>query len=1044
MHISGFKMASADSSLEEIFTSDIDESAVNALVGSLEAHLASQTVGVQPGQVSTNSVGNNHVGSATISTTNVLQSKSAQQAQKPGTNGNSNSLSNSPLNAVDQAKNSASTQPVTINSVVVSSVGATPTAVATPTTKPQAQVSTATPTTCVRIITLPTASGRQVLATQNLANVNLLQNVTKSVTMPSTTPVIGARTVVSNVNAPGTVMASTTNVNTSSTPTVLRIVTTQGIQTNVSTTVPTTSAHSLNTKISTPGKLTVREQLAQAQQNSVTKPQQSIPQHVIIKQEPKVQTQQTIAVPQSTMTAVKSTVSNSPQYVTVNVGGQGTITLPSTALSGSTTRVITTTHPQMQQKLAPRVVSTPIRIAAVPQAIAPRPAGVTVPPGMNLPQGMVLVKQEGGGVQLIPNAAVAGALQPRPNVTSPATYRFTTVQPGTQVVTAQPQQVSVQQSTGQPQVVQSVVPQGAVQKTATSQSATTQHIQTATPIVIGVQHVQKAMSAASAHSASATASPIVTMASATHGAASTSVTVATTTMTGSRPVAHVVPATATAAGVTNVNAASTTVPVTQQSIPVSQSAMENVKKCRNFLTTLIKLASNQPPETIKNVKELVQSLIDDKIQPEEFTLQLQKELKSSPQPYLVPFLKRSLPLLRQTLHKTPIQGLRPPNLLTINTTSMVTGPAVTTVSSGAITTAAPATVTITQQQFEQLQKQKHVQQIKLQPDQLIKAHQQVKPQVPGIRHIVVSQHGTTSGVMTTANQLTALKQIKGRTAITTVASTPSSHKDKSKYSSTFRDDDDINDVASMAGVNLSEESARILATNAEFIGTQVRSCKDEQFLHMSPLQRKLAEIAKKHGLDEPSSEICNMVSHATQERLKNLIGKLALIAQHRMEIYKNDSRYDVTSDVKSKLKFLEQLDALERKRHDEQEREMLLRAAKSRSRQEDPEQLRLKQRAKEMQMMEMEQMRKRDANQTALLAIGPRKKRKLDSPIPGSSSSTMTQGSNGNGSGSSTSTMSSRPQLKRVKRVNLRDLIFLMEQERETKKSALLYKAFLK
>uniref|UniRef100_H3DQY1 TAFH domain-containing protein n=1 Tax=Tetraodon nigroviridis TaxID=99883 RepID=H3DQY1_TETNG len=78
---------------------------------------------------------------------------------------------------------------------------------------------------------------------------------------------------------------------------------------------------------------------------------------------------------------------------------------------------------------------------------------------------------------------------------------------------------------------------------------------------------------------------------------------------------------------------------------------ENVKKCKNFLATLIKLAShNSPsPDTSKNVKALVQDLLDAKIEPEEFTTRLQAELKSSPQPYLIPFLKKSLPALRQSL-----------------------------------------------------------------------------------------------------------------------------------------------------------------------------------------------------------------------------------------------------------------------------------------------------------------------------------------------------------------------------------------------------------
>lgn len=59
-----------------------------------------------------------------------------------------------------------------------------------------------------------------------------------------------------------------------------------------------------------------------------------------------------------------------------------------------------------------------------------------------------------------------------------------------------------------------------------------------------------------------------------------------------------------------------------------------------------------------------------------------------------------------------------------------------------------------------------------------------------------------------------------------------------------RDDDDINDVAAMGGVNLIEESQKILASNAEIVGTQIRSCKDESFLFPSALQRKIHSIGK--------------------------------------------------------------------------------------------------------------------------------------------------------------------------------------------------------
>lgn len=65
-----------------------------------------------------------------------------------------------------------------------------------------------------------------------------------------------------------------------------------------------------------------------------------------------------------------------------------------------------------------------------------------------------------------------------------------------------------------------------------------------------------------------------------------------------------------------------------------------------------------------------------------------------------------------------------------------------------------------------------------------------------------------------------------------------------KYVSDDRDDDDINDVASMAGVNLSEESANILATNSGLVGAVTHSCKDEAFLSCAVLQRRMLEISE--------------------------------------------------------------------------------------------------------------------------------------------------------------------------------------------------------
>lgn len=132
------------------------------------------------------------------------------------------------------------------------------------------------------------------------------------------------------------------------------------------------------------------------------------------------------------------------------------------------------------------------------------------------------------------------------------------------------------------------------------------------------------------------------------------------------------------------------------------------------------------------------------------------------------------------------------------------------------------------------------------------------------------------------------------------------------WNNVHRDDDDINDVASMAGVNLSEESANILATTSELVGMVTHSCKDEAFLSTSLLQRRMLEIGenqkihsqrtvcphshlprhtltrhagslpgRKYGVTDLGAEVVKYVSHATQQRLQNLLEKVSLVAQQR-------------------------------------------------------------------------------------------------------------------------------------------------------------------
>ncbi|XP_069164935.1 transcription initiation factor TFIID subunit 4 isoform X1 [Procambarus clarkii] len=532
--------------------------------------------------------------------------------------------------------------------------------------------------------------------------------------------------------------------------------------------------------------------------------------------------------------------------------------------------------------------------------------------------------------------------------------------------------------------------------------------------------------------------------------ATTTTTIATQAVTAGTPTS-ITQGTTVTGSIVAPTLTTATPPTTHASQPASVGSQtisaESAKtKCKNFLATLLKLANEQRAPVARNVRNLIQGLIDGRVEPEAFTEELQKDLNSSPQPCLVPFLKKTLPYLRLSLarQELTIDGVRPPPLSAVTTVPGVTTviPAmsvarpVAPTTSGTVRMVAPTTVssaTVVQRSVNTTPAPtrvvaQQVQQVRVQGGKTV---------VTTVRQNTAAATATTSTTNATVNSIpTATKTITVNKAL------PTKDKDKTKdklysysssYSSSGAADDDINDVAAMGGVNLGEESQRILDSTG-FVGTQIRSCKDENFLLSSPLTERIRQICSKYGLDDAPKDVVALVSHATQERLKTIVEKLAVISDHRLDIIKADSRYEVRQDVKGQLRFLEELDKMEKKRKDERERDMLMRAAKSRSKSEDPEQAKLKAKAKEMQRVEMEEMRQRDANRTALNALqGPKKKPKLDLSM-------VDDGATFSG----TFTQKSMPLRPRIKRVNMRDLMFLMEQEKELNKSALLYRSYLK
>ncbi|XP_035633321.1 transcription initiation factor TFIID subunit 4 isoform X2 [Oncorhynchus keta] len=697
----------------------------------------------------------------------------------------------------------------------------------------------------------------------------------------------------------------------------------------------------------------------------------------------------------------------SPSSVAVSAGSHIIMAeAPKTSIQTASCAV---TNPSFQS--APRA-STPVTVAASPggsrsiaqQVLAPRhPQTSPNQPNVQniqLPPGMVLVRSESGQLLMIHQQTLAqmqsqsqsqGVMAPRPATpTSTPPFQITSVQaPGTPILTRQVTPTTI-------------IKQGSPVPTSAPVTTTLQK----PPVTTTLQRPPVLQS------------PMIVVGAAAGTSMGTALSGATQR-------------TVTASPGTTVTLATET--------------MENVKKCKNFLSTLIKLASSgkQSSETAANVKDLVKDLLEGKIEVEDFTNRLYRELNSSPQPYLVPFLKRSLPALRQlTPDSTAFiqhSGLQQQASATTPTTVVLDSPALR-----------PAAPNIRPHLQSVISKQGLTTPMVLQPRQqgAMVRPLQMTPMVtlrgpPPHSHIMLGQPQVQLKQLQTVpvvnpGVLTGSKSSPGAASLATVA-----QKNKLKEAGgTFRDDDDINDVASMAGVNLSEESARILATNSELVGAVTRSCKDEAFLHTSTLTSRILEIGKKFGVSDLGPEVVNYVSHASQTRLQNLLEKVSEVAQQRNINFKEDSRYEQTSDMRAQIKFFEQLDQMEKQRKEEQEREILMKAAKSRSRQEDPEQLRLKQKAKEMQQQELFQLRQKEANLTALAAIGPRKKRKMEAAA--AAAGAEGSGSSPAASGSGSSGASRQFIRQRITRVNLRDLLFCLENERDTSHSHLLYKGFLK
>ncbi|XP_071877953.1 transcription initiation factor TFIID subunit 4 isoform X2 [Bombus fervidus] len=959
--------------LEEALSTDVDESAVNAIVGSLETQLVTSTPAVSGHQVSSASVSQqNHQVNSGISNGGTI---TAIQPQKHGVSNGGGATT------VNSLMNQEVTKPITTSTLhpvnVVTSNTVTPQVTTQQQQQQQQHTQSAVP---------PAAYINQV--TTNQATSNQTTNI------PSLT----------KTHEPVKIIY----------PTVGQVIATTGVA-------------NANNKLSFPAQTV--GQLANGTlgitSQAVLQTPSNVASNVGSVSETGSQTVANVNKPTGTALVIKTSVAPSgmvsvPMSVPVSVAGNAV----STALQGKAgvTSTIVPSNVQILNVNAMRP-GTPVTGQQAGKQVAPR---VVIGPHM---------------------------LGTRPGASGITLQTLHGLQPGTQG------HILLKTETGQFQLLRVGPPPtaGTPGGTTVTPNSITGNAVVAAPSP-GTTYRLASVPAVSRLNTQFTGPPLATLRKSIQTVAAT-ITTATTT-----------PATVTAAASSTPTPPVTTVQTVHTSAP--RQATDNTKeKCRKFLANLLELSSREPKAVERNVRTLIQELIDTKVEPEEFCDRLERLLNASPQPCLIGFLKKSLPLLRQSLvtKELVIEGIKPPPANVVfpvtSTTPVVTqnqlrptlAVTATTIPLTAVTPttqvrvmtplpALPATTTVPRPA-------QPVQQRLIRPVTTAvrnaAAPYTVKSTaaITGIRPTVptVQKPPITTTVVKTVPTIAQGKTVNTATTVNKaivpsfVPKPVTKEKEKKTFSSAgYTGDDDINDVAAMGGVNLAEESQRILGST-EFVGTQIRSCKDEVFLHMTPLQQRIKQIVSNYGLEEPNQEVAALISHAAQERLKNLVEKLAVIAEHRADLIKVDPRYEVTQDVRAQLKFLEDLDKVERRRHEEQEREILLRAAKSRAKTEDPEQAKLKAKAKEMQRAEMEELRQREANLTALRAIGPRKKPRLDIGV-----SVNSPGSNSGLNASATGINRQMPMKPRLKKVNFRDLLFLLEQEKETCRSTMLYKSYLK
>ncbi|XP_013133535.1 PREDICTED: transcription initiation factor TFIID subunit 4-like [Papilio polytes] len=426
----------------------------------------------------------------------------------------------------------------------------------------------------------------------------------------------------------------------------------------------------------------------------------------------------------------------------------------------------------------------------------------------------------------------------------------------------------------------------------------------------------------------------------------------------------------------------------------SEKAQENsTEKCRAFLANLLDVSKNEPKGVRSKVRKLTQGLINAEVEPEEYCTNLERMLNASPQSSLIPFLQNTLPMLRQALvsRVLVIEGIEAP----------ASQAHVSTVACSSVQVADFTNMTPKKQQIESERLQKKPGPIRVYPGKVFKSKGGKKI---NIKRMDMPSCSFSADIP--LDQSPDDKQPSSPSAAAHVLGNISG------------DDDDINDVVTMAGVDVAEESQQFTPSTNQ-TERILNSTDDSGLINLRAVEAKLKLSSERLGFSHYLPEVALYLKYGAESKIRDIVEKAIEVAVNRhaqSRMMRNGCV--ITSNVKVQLSFLRDVEEIQQKRAKAEAEAEAGTCAGSQDTEEDV-----------MSESELEN-RQVEKDETAAQAIGERNRREnRQAQAPSASRSDESDAGGSNEAGPSTSAQADGDCNDGVVRVTIRDVIFVLEQD---------------